>query len=119
MSSLVERLAGHRALGSSPPAELEWVAAHGTLRSYKAGDVMGEEGAPIVEMMVIFTGRGALYLEKGSGRRKAFEWHGGDITGALPFSRAMKFPASARRPAWGATPLTRQYVFDVTSTDSP
>ena len=38
-------------------------------------------------MIIMLEGRGGMYVDRGAGRRKVTEWHGGDVTGFLPFSR--------------------------------
>ena len=84
---LVERLTAHRALEGVPRAELEWLARHGQLRLYRAGEALLQRGSQPLEMMVVLSGTGGLYLERGGARRKVMEWRAGELTGMLPFSR--------------------------------
>jgi signal transduction histidine kinase len=85
--ALVDRLANHRTLGSSPRRELEWLAAHGEFRRYRTGDVLSQRGEFPDLMIIILSGGGAVYIDRGGGRRKWMEWQAGDVTGVLPFSR--------------------------------
>jgi signal transduction histidine kinase len=85
---IVQRLRDHATLGGAPLAELEWLAAHGTPRRYAAGDFAIRQGDPGMDsLMVVLTGHIELYVNRGRGRRKIAEWHGGEVSGVLPYSR--------------------------------
>ena len=86
-SDIVERLRAHATLGAAPVAELEWVAAHGEFRHYQSNDQLGRKGQQVDEMVIMFTGGGGAYIDRGSGRRKVMQWQAGEVTGLLPFSR--------------------------------
>jgi len=85
--SLVERLAAHRTLGGAPRRELEWLAAHGELQHFAAGELLARRDEQPTKMIIMFEGKGGMYVDRGGGRRKVTEWHGGDVSGLLPFSR--------------------------------
>ena len=87
IDSVVERLAGHRTLGSAPRRELEWLAAHGEIRHFAVGENLAPRNVQPTVMLVVFEGKGGLYVDRGGGRRKITEWNAGDVTGFLPFSR--------------------------------
>ncbi|HTI62766.1 MAG TPA: hypothetical protein VL524_04605, partial [Gemmatimonadaceae bacterium] len=90
---IVAQLLAHRMLGSAPRDELEWLARHGTLRTYESGGVMVPPSQVVHEMVIMFRGHAAIYVERaGTGRRKVFEWFGGDVTGTLPYSRMTNPP---------------------------
>jgi signal transduction histidine kinase len=84
---LVDRLAAHRAIGSAPRRELEWLAAHGELRHFKTGEILSTRGTPIDWLYVVLDGKMAIYVDKGGALEKMVEWKAGDITGTLPYSR--------------------------------
>jgi signal transduction histidine kinase len=86
-SDIVERLATHRTLSAVPRAELEWLAAHGVMRHYDAGQRLAETGAPPTELIVLFTGRIGVHLQSGTGHRHLVEFVAGDVSGVLPYSR--------------------------------
>ena len=86
-ASLIERLKAHNALGNAPMAELEWLATHGELRIFEENTQIGRKGDYVNQMWIIFKGGGAVYVDRGSGRRKAMDWRAGEVTGLLPFSR--------------------------------
>lgn len=84
----VERLAAHRIVGTIPPEEQEWLAAHGRLRTLQAGEVLTSRGVGVVEGLFIFlSGHIELHVNRANGRETIMEWHGGDVGGVLPYSR--------------------------------
>ena len=92
---LVDRLASHRTLGAAPRAELEWVAAHGTLRRLVEGETVASRDRPIAGLYVVLSGHFAIFVEHGAGRRKVMEWRGGDVGGFLPYSRLVTPPGDS------------------------
>ncbi|HZD77188.1 MAG TPA: ATP-binding protein [Acidobacteriaceae bacterium] len=92
---LIERLANHKIVGSAPREELAWLAAHGTPRTLERGEVLTKKGSPVAGMYVVFSGRVALFVDRGSGPTKMVEWHAGEITGMLPYSRLVSPPGDA------------------------
>ena len=85
---VIQRLRDHATLAGAPLAELEWLAAHGVPRRYAAGEFAIRQGeAAMDSLMVLFTGHVVLYVNRGRSRRKIAEWHGGEVSGVLPYSR--------------------------------
>lgn len=95
IQDLIERLAAHRTLGSAPRAELEWLAAHGTLRSLAAGDLLSVKGRQVEGLYIVLGGRIALFVDRGSGPTTLVEWRSGDIAGVLPYSRLTVPPGNS------------------------
>ena len=97
--ALLDRLAQHRLIGRAPRAELEWLIAHGQLRRYDAGDYIVRGGQKVDEtglgLEIVLTGHFAIHVDRGAGPRKVMEWHGGDVTGVLPFSRMTASPGDS------------------------
>lgn len=91
-SDILARLKTHRTFGNAPVEELEWLAARGELRLFHAGEVVRRKGDPISEMWVMLSGHSVFHSDRGSGRGKIFEWFGGDVAGALPYSRIVNSP---------------------------
>lgn len=43
-------------------------------------------------MFIVLSGRTSIWVDRGAGQRRVYEWRGGDITGALPYSRMVSAP---------------------------
>jgi len=93
--SIVDRLAAHKTLGGVPRGELEWLAAHGVIRRFEVGGVIVPPGDDVTDMVIMLEGHAAIYIDRGSGRRKFMEWRGGDVTGLLPYSRMQRAPGTS------------------------
>ena len=91
---LIDRLAAHRTLGAAPRQELEWLAAHGSLRELNAGEVVTGADAIALGLFVVLAGRIAIFVDRGSGPHKMTEWRAGDVTGVLPYSRMTRPPGA-------------------------
>jgi len=93
--SLVDRLAAHRTIGSAPREELEWIAAHGRIRSLAAGELLSSHQRPVEGLYFVLSGLVTIYVDRGAGSRRVMEWRAGDVTGVLPYSRVQKPPGDA------------------------
>ena len=91
----MDRLAGHKTLGAAPKEELEWLAAHGSLRRLGAGEVLSHKGVPVEGLYVVLSGHVTLYVDRGAGPQKMIEWRTGDVSGMLPYSRLVSPPGDA------------------------
>jgi signal transduction histidine kinase len=89
---LVERLASHRTIGRAPREELTWIATHGTLRQFQAGEVVSRQSEVVDGLYILLSGHMCIYTYRGTVRRRLMEWHGGDVTGILPYSRLLTPP---------------------------
>ena len=89
---LVDRLAAHKTIGNVPREELVWLASHGTLRRMDTGDVLTAKNTAVEGLFVVLSGRIAIFVNRGAGPHKVMEWHGGDVTGLLPYSRMISPP---------------------------
>ena len=67
---LLDRLAEHKTLGAAPREELAWLAAHGTLRTLAAGEILSHKDAPVEGLYVLLSGHVALSVDRGSGPQK-------------------------------------------------
>jgi signal transduction histidine kinase len=92
---MIERLAAHKAIGSAPRAELEWLVAHGTPRHLAPGDVLSTKGMPVTGLFIFLTGHVAVFIDRGAGRNKVLEFRTGDVGGVLPYSRLVSPPGDA------------------------
>ncbi len=89
---LIDRLADHALLRVVPREQIAWVAAHGRLRRFAAGEVMYAPGDQVEGFHVVLSGHIAIHVDRGAGRRKAMEWRGGEVSGLLPYSRLVGTP---------------------------
>ena len=91
---LIDRLAAHRTLGAAPRTELAWLIVHGSMRHLNTSDVLSCKDHPVEALYIVLSGRLALFVDRGSGPNKAVEWHPGDVTGVLPYSRLVTPPGN-------------------------
>jgi signal transduction histidine kinase len=121
---LVDRLAEHKTLSAAPRRELEWLAAHGSIRNLNTGEVLSHKGVQVDSLYVILSGRLALFADRGAGPVKIIEWQPGDVTGMLPYSRLVRPPGDSIAqepleilsvPREHLVELTRE-CFEITST---
>jgi signal transduction histidine kinase len=96
VSDLVARLTGHRTIGSAPEGDLVWVARHGHVRTYAAGERIAAAGEPLDGLNVVLSGRVSIRVNRGAGPRTVMEWRAGDVTGVLPYSRLLESPGDVR-----------------------
>lgn len=94
--ALVDRLAGHKRLAGVPREQLEWLVAHGMLLHIPADECFLTKGAPVQVLSVILSGTLSIYIDRGAGPHKAAEWHSGDISGYLPYSRLVASPGDVK-----------------------
>ncbi len=92
---VVERLRAHHALAGIPVAELEWLAAHGTVEHYSVGEVVARKNEPVHGLYIILVGQVVHFTDHGGSWRKVMEWSGGEITGQLPYSRMTTAPGNS------------------------
>jgi signal transduction histidine kinase len=98
---LLTRLSQHRVLAGAPPEELAWLAAHGELMHLGPGEVLTAKTGPVRGLFIVLSGHLTIYVDRGTGPYKVMEWHGGDVTGVLPYSRLVAPPAdvTAEQPS--------------------
>ncbi len=91
-----DRLAAHRTLAGAPPEQLAWLAARGQLLRLEAGSLVSAKGQPVQGLFIVLSGHLSIYIDRGAGPHKAFEWRGGDVGGVLPYSRLKDSPGDTR-----------------------
>jgi signal transduction histidine kinase/CheY-like chemotaxis protein len=91
-ADLVDRLAQHRALSVAPREELVWLASHGVLRELRAGEVINPYGVPADNLVVVLSGRVAVFADRRGEPHQVMEWREGEISGVLPYSRMANAP---------------------------
>jgi signal transduction histidine kinase len=86
-ANLVDRLAGHKTVGTAPRWELTWLASRGTLRQMHPGQVLTTKGTRPSGLFLVMLGSFSMSVDRGAGPRKIMEWREGDVMGLLPYSR--------------------------------
>ncbi len=94
-NDVIGMLAAHKTLGAAPREELAWLAEHGSWRVLQAGELLIDKRKPVEGMYIVFSGRAALFIDRGQGPTKAVEWGAGDVTGLLPYSRLLHPPGDS------------------------
>jgi signal transduction histidine kinase len=90
------RLAAHRTLAGAPPDQLAWLAARGHLVTLEVGGLLATKGSEVMGLYIILSGHLTIYIDRGAGPHKVMEWHGGDVSGILPYSRLAGSPGDVR-----------------------
>ncbi|MFN8570591.1 MAG: HAMP domain-containing sensor histidine kinase [Gemmatimonadaceae bacterium] len=91
-AELLTELRAHRVLGSAPESEHEWLLDHARYAEYAAGEPVLDGSLQVDDLVIMLSGRYAIYVDRGSGPRKVIEWRGGDVGGTLPYSRLVASP---------------------------
>jgi signal transduction histidine kinase len=91
---LVALLQSHRTIGQAPLEEIEWLAAHGELVHMDQDEVDARAEDGIRALWIILSGHFSILVDRGAGPRKVLEWHGGDVSGLLPYSRMVSAPGT-------------------------
>src|SRR5262249_20999264 len=94
--SLLERLAAHRLLAGAPREQLAWLAARGRLVRLETRHVLSPKTGPVLGLYIVFSGHLSIHIDRGAGPHKVMEWHGGDVTGLLPYSRLVAPPGDVK-----------------------
>ena len=86
-ASLIDRLRAHRTLASVPREQLAWLASVGVEKTIEPGEVLTPSIGPFRAFYVVLDGYLLIRVDRGAGPRIVMEWHAGDVTGILPYSR--------------------------------
>ncbi len=86
-ATLLARLESHRTLTGVPKDQLAWLARVGHEEIIEPGMVLTPSTGPVRGLYVVLDGHLSIRVDRGSGPRIVMEWHAGDVTGMLPYSR--------------------------------
>jgi signal transduction histidine kinase len=89
---IVERLSQNSTIGKAPREELLWIVSHSSLRRLEVGEVVSHRDRPVEGMYILLSGKISILVDRGAGQEKVMEWHAGDVTGLLPYSRLRNPP---------------------------
>ena len=80
----------------APPDQIAWLAARGYLVTLEPGGFLATKGSVVLGLYVILSGHLTIHVDRGAGPQKVMEWHGGDVSGILPYSRMGGSPGDVR-----------------------
>jgi signal transduction histidine kinase len=91
---LIDHLATMKVLAGVPREQLVWIAEHGVPSRLKQGTVFATKGSPMLGFSIVLDGHLAIRVDRGSGPHKVLEWHTGEMTGIMPYSRMVSPPGT-------------------------
>ena len=86
-ATLLARLESHRTLTGVPKDQLAWLVRVGHEETLEPGVVLTPSTGPVRGLYIVLDGHLSIRVDRGSGPRIVMEWHAGDVTGMLPYSR--------------------------------
>ena len=95
-----------------PRDQLAWLVETGHVETLEPGVVLTPSTGPVKGLFVVLEGHLLIRVDRGSGPRIVMEWHGGDVTGMLPYSRI-------KGPPGDVTAEERTTVLVVPAADLP
>jgi signal transduction histidine kinase len=60
------------------------------------GTVLTPKTGPVLGLYIVLSGHLSIHVDRGAGPQKVMEWHGGDVTGLLPYSRLVAPPGDVK-----------------------
>ncbi len=94
-SDLIQRLKTLEKLSEIPEVEMLWLAEHGAVARYEAGNIVATAGQAIDFLWICLSGSIVIDVDRGAGPRRAMQWEAGDVAGLLPYSRMAATPGTA------------------------
>lgn len=92
-TEIVNRLAAFPVLSEVPREQIEWVVDRGELQQLSAGERFFKKGDPIDTLMMILEGSTVFRMTQNGQYKTLGQSNKGDISGALPYSRAQSASA--------------------------
>jgi signal transduction histidine kinase len=94
-SSLIDDLRKVEVFADLPGEQLAWLVEHFQEMHFQPGEIMGREGEPLDNLIVILEGE--LRMQRGTGAEEMiFRGFAGQVTGLLPYSRLTHYGATSR-----------------------
>src|SRR5579884_3247836 len=93
---LAQRLRAIPVFSELPEDDLSWLSSRMSVRTFAPGEIIGREGDPVQQMIVILEGeiRGRHETTADDGR--TYTAYAGQVTGMLPYSRLTRYPLTTR-----------------------
>lgn len=79
-----------------PEVQLQWLISHSENKLYQQGEFLLEPGMPINGPHLVVRGELSFYMEQHGSKREYSTFISGDVTGYLPYSRAIVSSGFAR-----------------------
>lgn len=92
--TIIDKISKFPALTEVPRAQIEWVVERGELLEYKAGDIFFNRGDNIDRLFIMLEGATNFMMERNGQYMEVGRMDAGDISGALPYSRAQSSSAN-------------------------
>lgn len=87
-STIIDQLASFPVFAEVPKQQIEWLVERGELRDIEQGEVYLKKGDPIEKFFVVLEGVTSFKLELNGAFKEIGRVREGEISGALPYSRA-------------------------------
>ncbi|MFY0592189.1 ATP-binding protein [Roseivirga sp.] len=94
--TIVEKISKFPALIGVPREQIEWVVERGELYNIKSGEDFFKKGDTIDTLFIMFEGSISFMMERNGQYMEMGRINAGDISGALPYSRAQSSSANGR-----------------------
>lgn len=95
-ASLLERLQKFTVFETVPPEQLSWLVDHSEHQELEAGTYLFRQGEPLDKMVVVLRGHLVFHMHEEEDQGILSEVKEGEITGALPYSRAREAQTSVQ-----------------------
>jgi len=76
------------ALSEVPTNQLQWITVKGECQDFEKGDYLFSRGDPIDKLIIVLKGKFSIKIEQNGEFKTIADVEEGDISGALPYSRA-------------------------------
>lgn len=92
--TIIDKISKFPALTEVPLTQIEWIVERGTLEELKAGDEFFKPGDIIDRMFIMLEGATNFMMERNGQYMEVGRLEAGEISGALPYSRAQSSSAN-------------------------
>ncbi len=65
----------------------------------ETGGLLATKGSAVMGLYIILSGHLTIHVDRGAGPVKVMEWHAGDVSGVLPYSRLVGSPGDVKAEA--------------------
>ncbi|OEK00732.1 hypothetical protein BFP97_04055 [Roseivirga sp. 4D4] len=92
--TIVDKISQFPSLTEVPRTEIEWVVERGELQEFKTGETFFNRGDSIDRLFIMLEGATNFMMERNGQYMEVGRINAGDISGALPYSRAQSSSAN-------------------------